>query len=181
MFQLYSWNHYHKCGRESVNTWMLKTVRLCKPSRLWSVAILLVPRNKLCKDESVSRFSMTCENNNKMRNTNKETQHHDFIVNSLSFFENTFFCCRLIYQEPLNVIPGCDWSPAPACPDLWGVPGWQCYQFCCEVEKVSSAESFAPNPPPSSAYWRTCQAACGSVKQVHSSEWIEFQMLVLCS
>lgn len=43
------------------NTWMLKIVRLCNPSRFWSLVILLVPRNKLCKDVRPSRFSITCK------------------------------------------------------------------------------------------------------------------------
>lgn len=73
-----------------IYTWMLKTDRLCKPSRFWSCVILLVPRNKLCKDVSESRFSMICEQNNmkvKQIITNSKIGHWCLI---LSYFTPEF-------------------------------------------------------------------------------------------
>lgn len=40
-------------------TWILRTVRLCNPSRFCSWVILFVPRNKLSKELRESRFSIT--------------------------------------------------------------------------------------------------------------------------
>lgn len=97
------------------NTWMLKTERLCKPSRFWSWVILLVPRNKLCKDDNVSRFSMTF--GEKHRKT-KSGKYNIFVLFSSSLWTHLLEQQNPVFHTLMRLEPSSSISRSVKCSRL---------------------------------------------------------------